>query len=386
MYNFSPQEKKRYSRHFALSGFGMEAQTKLKNGSVLVVGAGGLGCPVLLYLTAAGVGKIGVLDDDVIDLSNLQRQILYTVEDVGKKKADVAAERLKRLNPEVKFLSYTERLTSANALAILSDYDVVVDGSDNFPTRYLVNDACVLLNKPFVYGSIQKFEGQVAVFNFLKKDSTVSSNYRDLFPNPPSPGSVLNCEEAGVLGVLPGMVGTTQANETIKILSGVGLPLFDKLLLIDAETMEQSIIRIRNQNSKGAIKGLIDYDLFCGKSQDNNKSLQPDDNDNVMKEVTVEELKELKESAKDFQLIDVREPHEYDICNLEGELIPMGQIPANVEKISKDKQVIMYCRSGRRSADIITWLEKNHHLTNLYNLKGGILAWAREIDPDMETY
>jgi adenylyltransferase/sulfurtransferase len=386
MDSFSQQEQKRYSRHFALSGFGMEAQLKLKKGSVLVVGAGGLGCPVLLYLTAAGVGKIGVLDDDVVDLSNLQRQILYTVDDIGRKKAVVAAERLRKLNPEISFVSYTERLTAANALSVLADYDVVVDGSDNFPTRYLVNDACVLLNKPFVYGSILKFEGQVAVFNFLKKDKTVSSNYRDLFPNPPTPGSVLNCEEAGVLGVLPGMIGTAQANEAIKILSGTGMPLFDKLLLIDSETMEQSIIKIKNQNTKAAITSLIDYDLFCGKSQDNNKSLQPDANDNVMKEVTVEELKELKDSGQDFQLIDVREPHEYDICNLEGELIPMGQIPANVDKISKDKQVIMYCRSGRRSADIISWLEKKHHLTNLYNLKGGILAWAREIDPDMETY
>lgn len=360
---------------------------KLKNASVLVVGAGGLGCPSLLYLTAAGVGTIGIVDDDVVDLSNLQRQILYTVDDLGKKKALVASKRLTLLNPEVKLITHEVRLTSENAIAILKNYDVIIDGTDNFPTRYLLNDACILLNKPLVYASILKFEGQVSVFNYRKGDGSFSSNYRDLFPIPPEADSVPNCEVAGVLGVLPGMMGAIQANETLKIISGIGLPLYDKLMVVDAETMDQTIIKIKNQNARASVTALIDYEFFCGKSQDKNKSLRHEaDHVNDMKEITVEELKELKDSGEDFQLIDVREPHEYDICNLEGELIPMGQIPNNINKISKDKQVIVYCRSGRRSADVITWLEKNHQLTNLYNLKGGILAWAREIDPDMETY
>jgi adenylyltransferase/sulfurtransferase len=353
---------------------------------VLVVGAGGLGCPALMYLAAAGVGTLGVADHDVVDLTNLQRQILYTVDDIGKKKAEASIERLQKLNPNVSFNSHAIKLTSENALQILNGYDVVIDGSDNFPTRYLLNDACVLLKKTLVYGSILKFEGQVCVFNWKKWDATYSSNYRDLFPQPPDIATVPNCEEAGVLGVLPGIVGTIQATEALKIITGVGIPLFDKLLILDAETMEQTVVKIKNRDARSTISTLIDYDLFCGKSPKKSKSLQSDTNENNMKEITVEELKELKDSGGDFQLIDVREPHEYDICNLEGELIPMGQIPNNVTKISKDKQVIIYCRSGKRSGYVISWLEKNHQLNNLYNLKGGILAWAREIDPEMETY
>lgn len=386
MDEFSKEELKRYNRHLVLSNFGLEGQTKVRSASVLVVGAGGLGCPALLYLTAAGVGKLGIVDSDVVELSNLQRQVLYTTHDIGKRKAEVAVERLRSLNPNVTFIPHAVKLSSNNALQVLSEYDVIIDGSDNFPTRYLLNDACIILNKPLVYGSILKFEGQLSVFNIKKKDRSFSSNYRDLFPSPPEPESAPNCEEAGVLGVLPGMIGAMQANEAIKIITGIGTPLYDKLLMFDAETMDQTIIKIKNQNTRSSISTLIDYDLFCGKIQNKSKSLQEHDNENKMKEISVEELKELKESGSDFQLIDVREPHEYDICNLEGELIPMGQVPNNVDKIDKEKQVILYCRSGRRSADVITWLEKNHHLTNLYNLQGGILAWARDIDPEMETY
>ena len=386
MKNLSPEEFKRYNRHLVLSNFGLEGQMKIRNASVLVIGAGGLGCPALLYLTAAGIGKLGIVDSDVVDLSNLQRQVLYTTHDIGKKKAKVAVERLRSLNPNVTFNPHAVKISSNNALQVLGEYDVVIDGSDNFPTRYLLNDACIILDKPLVYGSILRFEGQLSVFNIKKTDGSFSSNYRDLFPSPPEPESAPNCEEAGVLGVLPGMIGAMQANEAIKIITGIGTVLYDKLLMLDAETMDQTIIKIKNHNTRASVSALIDYDLFCGKSQKKSKSLPNEDNKNKMKEITVEELKELKESGSDFQLIDVREPHEYDICNLEGELIPMGQIPNHVDKIAKDKQVILYCRSGRRSADVIAWLEKNHHLTNLYNLQGGILAWAREIDPEMETY
>lgn len=379
------EELKRYSRHLVLKEFGVSNQVKLKEARVLVVGAGGLGSPVLLYLAAAGVGTLGVADFDVLDVSNLQRQILYSTADAGEKKAKAAVARLRQLNPLITFNIYTEKITSQNALNLLEPYDVVVDGTDNFATRYLLNDACVLLGKPLVYGSILKFEGQLAVFNVLKKDGSRSANYRDIFPEPPSPESVPNCEQAGVIGVLPGIIGTFQANEVIKLITGVGEPLADKLLIFDSQTMEQTIIAMPNRNSGATIKSLIDYEDFCGISQDKNISLngnQP----KIMKEVTVQELKQMIDSGADFQLIDVREPHEYEICNLEGELIPMSEIPYNVDKISKDKQVVIHCRSGKRSGDMLLWLEKNHGFTNLYNLKGGVLAWAKEVDPTFPTY
>lgn len=386
MEKLSNEELRRYSRHLVLQEFGLEAQLRLKASSVLVVGAGGLGCPVLMYLAAAGVGKIGIVDHDKLDLSNLQRQVLYTVEDLGHSKAEMASKRLKMLNPNVELEIHDVRITSENALRLIEPFGVVVDGSDNFPTRYLLNDACVLLDKTLVYGSILKFEGHVAVFNWPKPDGSFSSNYRDVFPEPPDEDTVPNCEEAGVLGVLPGMIGTAMANEALKVISEIGVPLADRLLVLDAETMDINTIRVRNKKSRTGITRLIDYDLFCGKSQQNNKSLPSRNNTKRMKEITVEELKELKDSGKEFQLIDVREPHEYDICNLEGELIPMREVPNKVDKIDKEKQVIVYCRSGRRSGDAILWLERNHHFDNLYNLKGGILAWAREIDPEMPTY
>jgi sulfur-carrier protein adenylyltransferase/sulfurtransferase len=340
---------------------------------------------VLLYLSAAGIGRIGIADADVVDISNLQRQVLFTEQDVGSKKAEVAATRLSQMNSQVSFDVYVVRITSQNALDIIRSYDLVVDATDNFPTRYLLNDACVLLDKPLVYGSILEFEGQVAVFNYRTKNGSFSSNYRDLFPEPPLPDTVQNCAEAGVLGVLPGMIGTFQANEVIKILTGVGEPLADQLLIFDALAMSQLVVRIASRKARDTVKSLIDYEDFCSVSQDKNKYLSTNDNGN-MKEVTVQELQKLKESGAEFQLIDVREPYEYDICNLEGELIPMSDIPNNVDKIAKDKQVIIHCRSGKRSGDMLLWLEKNHGLQNLYNLKGGILAWAREIDPEMPTY
>lgn len=386
MNTLTNEEIKRYGRHLVLEEFGMPGQLKLKQARVLVVGAGGLGSPSLFYLAAAGVGTLGIADFDTVDLSNLQRQILFTTEDIGRNKAEAAAERLQRLNPTIALHAHTTRLTAANALALVANYDVVVDGTDNFPTRYLLNDACVLLDKPLVYGSILRFEGQVAVFNWRYADGHYSANYRDLFPVPPDPASVPNCEQAGVLGVLPGMIGSMQANEVIKIITGVGEPLADRLLLLESTTMRQQVIRIKPQGSRNSIKHLLDYDEFCGISADKSKSLNVNNQERTMKEVTVQELKEMIDSGADFQLIDVREPHEFDICNIQGELIPQADVPHSVDRISKDKKVVIHCRSGARSGNMVQWLEKNHGFTNLYNLQGGILAWARDIDPEMPTY
>jgi len=379
----SPEELKRYSRHLVLKEFGAEGQLKLKQARILVVGAGGLGCPALLYLAAAGVGEIGIADFDVVQESNLQRQILFSMDDIGVNKANAASKHLRALNPLISFTSYPFRLSSQNALDIVGNYDLVIDGSDNFPTRYLVNDACVLLNKPFVYGSVLEYEGHVSVFHVFR-NQTYSSNYRDLFPSPPSPNQVPNCEQAGVLGTLTGIIGSMQANEAIKLLTGIGEPLLDTLLIFESLSFETTRIKIKNKQSRSEIKSLIDYEDFCGISRDKNKSLKA--NQNPMKEVTVQELQKLLETGEDFQLIDVREPHEFDICNLKGELIPQGEIPHKVELISRSKQVIIHCRSGARSGNMVTWLEKNHGFANLYNLKGGILAWAKEIDDSMPTY
>jgi sulfur-carrier protein adenylyltransferase/sulfurtransferase len=370
--NFSQEEQIRYSRHFVLPEFGVGSQHKLNNARVTVVGAGGLGCPVLLYLAAAGTGFIKIIDDDKITLSNLQRQVLFTTDDVDQSKALVAAKKIKSLNPNIHVEVVQEKLSAANAIPLLSDSDVIVDCTDNFPGRYLINDASVLLNKPLVYGSVFRYEGQVAVFNYNK-----GVNYRDLFPLPPDPKSVPNCEEGGVLGVLPGIIGCMQANEVLKIITGFGKPLAGEVLVYDSATSETAHIKIPNRNSRESIKNLINYDEFCGLNTPKAS---------LMKEVTVRELKAMQESGEDFQLIDVREPHEYDICNLGGELIPQGEIPHSVGRVSKDKKVIVQCRSGARSGNMVQWLEKNHGFTNLYNLKGGILAWAKEIDPTMPTY
>jgi len=370
--NFSQEEQIRYSRHFVLPEFGVGSQHKLKNARVTVVGAGGLGSPVLLYLAAAGTGFIKIIDDDKITLSNLQRQVLFTTADINQSKALVAANKINSLNANIHVEVVQEKLNAANALTLLSDSDVIVDCTDNFPGRYLINDASVLLDKPLVYGSVFRYEGQVAVFNYNK-----GVNYRDLFPLPPDPKSIPNCEQGGVLGVLPGIIGCMQANEVLKIITGFGKPLAGEVLVYDSATSETAHIKIPNRNSRESIKNLINYDEFCG--------LNPP-KASLMKEVTVRELKAMQESGEDFQLIDVREPHEYDICNLGGELIPQGEIPHSVGRVAKDKKVIVQCRSGARSGNMVQWLEKNHGFTNLYNLKGGILAWAKEIDPTMPTY
>jgi molybdopterin/thiamine biosynthesis adenylyltransferase/rhodanese-related sulfurtransferase len=370
-HTFSKEEKIRYSRHFVLPQFGNHAQQKLKNSKVAVIGAGGLGCPVLLYLAAAGTGSIKIIDDDRITLSNLQRQVLFTSEEVGQLKAQVAGDKIKKLNPGILVEAVCNRVTTFNAFTLLADVDVIVDCTDNFPTRYLINDASVLLNKPMVFGSVFRYEGQVAVFNYKN-----GVNYRDFFPIPPDPKSVPNCEEGGVLGVLPGIIGCMQANEVLKIITGFGAPIAGDVLIFDSATLESLRIKIPNRNSRESIKSLINYDEFCNI----------ENSITTMKEVTVQELKEMMDKKSDFQLIDVREPHEYDICNLGGELIPQGEIPHSADRISKDKKVVIQCRSGARSGNMVQWLEKNHGFTNLYNLKGGILAWAKEIDKSMPTY
>lgn len=369
-------ELARYARHIAIPEFGKEGQQKLKAAKVLVIGAGGLGSPVLLYLAAAGVGTIGIVDFDTVDDSNLQRQVLYTVEDIGQSKADTAKKKLVALNPHITINVYNTPFTKENALSIIKNYDIVADGTDNFPTRYLTNDACVLAGKVNVYASIFRFEGQVSVFNYLDKNGERGPNYRDLFPKPPPPGMVPSCAEGGVLGVLPGIIGSMQANEVIKVITGVGIPLSGRLFLFDAASFITRVLKIKKKPDT-LITELINYEQFCGivpKQQ------------NGMKEITVQELKKWKEDQKDFQLIDVRESYEWEIANLEAELIQLGTLPQQLEKIKKDIPVVIHCRSGSRSASAIQFLQDQHGYTNLYNLKGGILAWAKDIDSSMETY
>ncbi len=374
----SPPEMARYARHLAIPEFGKAGQEKLKAASVLVIGSGGLGSPVLLYLTAAGVGNIGIVDFDVVDESNLQRQVLFTVEDVGKSKAETAKKRLLALNPHVNIKVFNTAFTKENALEIAKDYDIIADGTDNFQTRYLTNDVCVLTDKVNVYASIFRFEGQVSVFNYLNEDGERGPNYRDLFPEPPPPGMVPSCAEGGVLGVLPGIIGSLQANEVIKIITGVGEPLSGRLFLFDAASFTTRNLKIR-KNPATKITELIDYDQFCGV-------LPKKETTAMVKGINVQELKNWIDTKKDFQLIDVRETYEYDICNLKGELVPLNTILNYREKISKDKPVVVQCRSGVRSANAIKVLQSQFGFDNLLNLEGGILAWAREIDPSMPTY
>ena len=372
----SPEELARYSRHIVIPEFNLEGQQKLKAAKVLVVGSGGLGSPLLLYLTAAGVGTIGIIDHDVVDDTNLQRQVLFTINDIGKSKAETAKTRLQQLNPHVNFKVYIKAFTSGNALEIVKEYDVVADGTDNFPTRYLVNDACVLSGKVNVYASIFRFEGQVSVFNYLFGNNERGPNYRDLFPTPPPPGMVPSCAEGGVLGVLPGIIGSMQASEVIKVITGVGEPLAGRLFLFDAASFMTRVLKIK-KNDNTSITELIDYDQFCG--------IFPK-KENQIKEITVQELKQLQDNKEDFQLIDVRESYEYDIANLKGELIPLTTILDNIDEISKDKKVIIHCKSGARSASAIELLKDAFPFDNLYNLKGGILAYGKEIDKSITLY
>ena len=376
----SNQEKLRYSRHLNLPDFGITTQEKLKRAKVLVVGTGGLGAPLLQYLTAVGVGTIGVVDFDVIDESNLQRQVLFGMEDIGKFKTEVAITKLRAQNPFVHFIEYNLKLDASNALEIISNYDVVADGTDNFPTRYLVNDACVLTGKPNVYASIYRFEGQVSVFNWANKEGILGPNYRDVFPTPPPPGMVPNCAEGGVLGVLPGIIGSIQASEVIKVITGMGVSLSGKLFLMDVLDFSNRTLNIKRDpknplnGETPTINALIDYESFCGITNDSNDLI----------DLSPIELARWRREGQDFQLIDVREAYEFEAGNIGGQGIPLGELAASVNLIDKNRPVVFLCKSGKRSAQAIenlTSLAAGY--SNLRHLKGGLLSWKEQVDADL---
>lgn len=384
---FSKEELERYSRHLIIPEFNIEGQKKLKAARVLVIGTGGLGAPLLLYLTAAGIGTIGIVDFDVVDASNLQRQVLFTTDDVGRKKTEAARDRLQKLNPHVDYVLHNSRLDASNALEIISQYDVIADGTDNFPTRFLVNDASVLAGKVNVYASIFRFEGQLSVFNYVDKTGKRGPNYRDLFPSPPPPGFVPSCAEGGVIGVLPGILGSLQANEVIKVVSGVGEPLSGKLFQFDASSFTTRTLKI-SLDPDNPLTGenptqtsLVDYEVLCGISPQNNTQLE-----NSNQEITVRELKQWLDEKRPFRLVDVREPYEFEIVNLGGVLIPKATALDHLDQFPGNETVIVHCRSGKRSQDVIDAIKGKTGQTNLINLKGGILAWADEIDPTMAKY
>jgi molybdopterin/thiamine biosynthesis adenylyltransferase/rhodanese-related sulfurtransferase len=365
----SEAEQRRYSRHLLLADVGTEGQLKLKNARVLVIGAGGLGCPVLLYLAAAGVGTLGIVDADVVEESNLQRQVLYGMNDVGTAKTTAAVRRLAALNPHVQYREYSVRITAENALDILSDFDIIVDGSDNFPTRYLLNDACVILGKPLVFGSIFTFEGQVSVFNYEN-----GPTYRCLYPEPPAPGEVPSCSEAGVLGVLPGMIGSLQANEVIKMITGIGEVLSGTLFLFDALTLSTTLLSVRRNPDVAAITALVDYEEFCG--------VQPP----AVRTMSVQELHDRLVRRENICIIDVREPHEYAICNLGGILLPLGELESRIHEIPEADMVVVHCHKGTRSAQAVHLLSKRYGLSNAVSLEGGIAQWALDIENTMQRY
>jgi sulfur-carrier protein adenylyltransferase/sulfurtransferase len=384
--SFSADEISRYARHLTLPEVGWEGQQRLRTARVAIVGAGGLGSPSGLYLAAAGVGTLGIIDFDVVDLTNLQRQVLYSSGDVGRSKVAVAAARLRALNPHVDVVTHDVRLTRDNALDILGNYDVVIDGTDNFPTRYLVNDACVMLGVPYVYGSILRFEGQVSVFT--GRDAPC---YRCLFREPPPPGLVPSCAEGGVLGVLPGIIGSLQALEAIKLILGRGDTLVGRLALFDALSFRWRELKLRRNTDcpvcgdQPTITALIDYDEFCAPGEPAMDTPQPG---HTIPQITPVELKQRLDNGDDIKLIDVREPFEWDIANL-GEygarLIPLDEVIERRAEIGQDQDVVLYCRSGSRSAGAIRQL-RAHGYDRVMNLKGGIRRWAEELDPDMPQY
>jgi len=373
----------RYSRHLILPEVGLEGQKRLKAASVLCIGTGGLGAPLLLYLAAAGVGRIGIVDFDIVDTSNLQRQVIHGTSWVGKPKIESAKNRIHEINPHCQVDLYETRLSSENALDIIKPYDIVVDGTDNFPTRYLVNDACVLLDKPNVYGSIFRFEGQATVFNYQG-----GPNYRDLYPEPPPPGMVPSCAEGGVLGILPGIIGLIQATETIKIILGKGETLSGRLMLYDALNMKFRELKLRPNPVRPVIEKLIDYEQFCGipqaKAEEAKQQME-------IQEMTVQELKQLLDSdANDFVLLDVRNPHEYEIAKIPGSvLVPLpdiesGQGVTKVKELLNGHRLIAHCKMGGRSAKALGILKEAG--IEGTNVKGGITAWSKEVDPSVPTY
>ena len=373
----------RYSRHLILPEVGMDGQRRLKAARVLCVGTGGLGSPLALYLAAAGIGTLGLVDFDVVDASNLQRQIIHSTKDIGRKKLDSAEEKLLALNPALNVVKHDTMLSSANALDIIKDYDIVADGTDNFPTRYLVNDACVLLGKPNVYGSIFRFEGQASVFATEKGPC-----YRCLYPEPPPPGLVPSCAEGGVLGILPGLVGVIQATEAIKLILGKGESLIGRLLLVDALNMRFRELKLRKNpecpvcGANPTVTKLIDYQQFCGIMPESKqeKALK-----NGIPQISVKELKSRIDAGEDVFILDVREPYEYQIANIGGKLIPQNDVPQRLAEIDRDREIVVQCRSGQRSQRIAEFLQQSGY-QKVTNLAGGILAWADEIDPKMQKY
>ncbi len=376
----SKDEILRYSRHLIIPEVGMEGQLKLKQAKVLLIGAGGLGAPLGLYLAAAGVGRIGIVDFDVVDFTNLQRQVIHGTSDVGRKKLDSAAESMREINPNVQIDKFEVALTSENALEILKDYDIVIDGTDNFPTRYLVNDACVLLGKPNVYGSIFRFEGQATVFAYEGGPC-----YRCLYPEPPPPGLVPSCAEGGVLGILPGTIGLIQATEAVKLILGIGEPLVGRLLLYDALAMRFRELKLR-RNAECPVCGdhptvtkLIDYQQFCGVPKQQEQIVDNSDIDPV-------EVKEKLDRGDRFTFIDVREPHEYQIARIPGaKLIPLGELPNRIGELNPDEELVAHCKSGMRSGKAVEFLRRSG-FRNARNMRGGILAWSDKVDPSVPKY
>jgi adenylyltransferase/sulfurtransferase len=375
------KEIERYSRHLIMPEVGMDGQLKLKQAKVLCIGTGGLGAPLGLYLAAAGVGRIGLVDFDRVDDSNLQRQVLFSTKDVGRPKIEAAADRLRGLNPDIQIDTFDTHLSSDNALDILKDYDIIVDGTDNFPTRYLVNDASVLLRKPNVYGSIFRFEGQITIFG-----DPNGPCYRCLYPEPPPPGLVPSCAEGGVLGVLPGIVGSIQAAETLKLIIGKGESLIGRLLLFDALAMRFRELKLRKNpdcpmcGTHPTITKLIDYAEFCGVRGEEAPAPQTS-----VPEITPRELKTRLDRGDDLYILDVREPHEYQICNLGGHLIPLGDLSKRASELDSSREIVAHCRSGKRSAEAVEFLQRAG-FRKVLNLKGGILAWSDEVDPSVPKY
>jgi len=376
----SKDEILRYSRHLIMPEVGMEGQLKLKQARVLMIGTGGLGAPLGLYLAAAGVGHLGLVDFDAVDFTNLQRQVTFGTNDVGRRKVEAARERLANLNPEIEIRVFETMLTSANALELFRDYEIIVDGTDNFPTRYLVNDACVLSGKINVYGSIFRFEGQATVFG-----APGGPCYRCLYPEPPPPGLVPSCAEGGVLGVLPGIVGSIQAMETIKLILGKGDSLVGRLLLFDALQMRFRELKLRKNpdcpvcGEKRTLTKLIDYQEFCGiRGEEAAPTVS-------VPEITPRELKARLDRGDDIYILDVREPHEYQICQIGGHLIPLGDLPRRVNELDSSREIVAHCRSGKRSADAVAFL-RQAGFRKIWNLRGGILAWSDEVDPRVPKY
>jgi len=379
----TPQEIARYSRHLIMPEVAMEGQRRLKAAKVLLIGAGGLGSPLGLYLAAAGVGHLGIVDFDVVDFSNLQRQVLHTTHDVGRLKLESAAEHLRAINPEIEIITHETRITSANAFELIRPYNIVIDGTDNFPTRYLVNDACVLAGKPNIYGSIFRFDGQASVFA-----PPAGPCYRCLYPEPPPPGMVPSCAEGGVLGILPGVIGCIQATEAIKLILGKGDTLIGRLLLYDALEMRFRELKVRRNpqcplcGDQPTIKQLIDYEQFCGIRGHEESGPQL----GSQWETTVEDVKARLDRRDDFDILDVRNLEEWQICHIAGaKLLPLGELPARVHELDSAREIVVHCKSGVRSAKAVAFL-REAGFRKIKNVRGGILDWARKIDRSMPTY